>query len=65
MEDAGVTKLYEPSPTLCFYVAPAANIAGRVPLNSPYPPFSGRKLNSNDPSRVQQAQGFRLSVWLC
>ena len=32
MEDAGVTKLYEPSPTPCLYVAPAANIAGRVPL---------------------------------
>jgi hypothetical protein len=37
MEDAGVTKLYEPSP----------------------------ELNSDDPSRVQQAQGFRLPVWLC
>jgi hypothetical protein len=32
MEDAGVTKLYEPSPTPCLYVAPAANILGRVPL---------------------------------
>ena len=32
MEDAGVTKLYEPSPTPCLYVAPAANMAGRVPL---------------------------------
>ena len=31
-EDAGVTKLYEPSPTPCLYVAPAANKAGRVPL---------------------------------
>ena len=27
-----MTKLYEPSPTPCLYVAPAANIAGRVPL---------------------------------
>ena len=32
LEDAGVTKLYEPSPTPCLYVAPAANMAGRVPL---------------------------------
>ena len=61
MEDAGVTKLYEPSPTPCRYVAPAANIAGRVPLI----PLSGWKLNCNIPSHVQQAQGFRLPVWLC
>ena len=32
MERAGVTKLYEPLPTPCLYVAPAANIVGRVPL---------------------------------
>jgi hypothetical protein len=32
MERAGVTKLYEPFPTPCLYVAPAANIVGRVPL---------------------------------
>jgi hypothetical protein len=32
MEDAGVTKLYESSPTPYLYVAPAANMAGRVPL---------------------------------
>ena len=32
MELAGVTKLYEPSPTPCLYVAPAANMVGRVPL---------------------------------
>ena len=32
MERAGVTKLYEPSPTPCLYVAPAANMVGRVPL---------------------------------
>jgi hypothetical protein len=29
---AGVTKLYEPLPTPCLYVAPAANMVGRVPL---------------------------------
>ena len=32
MERAGVTKLYEPSPTPCLYVAPTANMVGRVPL---------------------------------
>jgi hypothetical protein len=28
MEDAGVIKLYEPSPTQCLYVAPAENMVG-------------------------------------
>ena len=32
MEDAGVVKLYEPSPTPCLYVAKAENMVGRVPL---------------------------------
>ncbi len=32
MEDAGVVKLYEPSPTQCLYVAPAGNMVGRIPL---------------------------------
>ena len=32
MEDAGVVRLYEPSPTPCLYVAPADNMVGRVPL---------------------------------
>ena len=32
MESAGVTKLYEPLPTPCLYMAPAANMIGRVPL---------------------------------
>ena len=32
MEDAGVVKLYEPSPTQCLYVAPAENMVGRIPL---------------------------------
>ena len=27
-----MTKLYEPCPTPCLYVAPAANMVGRVPL---------------------------------
>ncbi len=36
MEDAGVLKLYEPSPTPCLYVASVANMVGRVPLLSLY-----------------------------
>ncbi len=32
MERARVTKLYEPLPTPCLYVAPAANMVGRVAL---------------------------------
>ena len=32
MERAGVTELYEPFPTPCLYVAPAARMVGRVPL---------------------------------
>ncbi len=32
MEDAEVIKLYEPSPTLCLYVAPAENLVGTVTL---------------------------------
>jgi hypothetical protein len=32
MEDAGVIKLYEPSTTLCLYVADVQNMVGRVPL---------------------------------
>ena len=32
MEDAGVVKHYEPSPTLCLYVSNAENMVGRIPL---------------------------------
>jgi hypothetical protein len=32
MEDAEVLKLYDPSPIPCLYVAPVANMLGRVPL---------------------------------
>jgi hypothetical protein len=32
MEDSGVVKLYEPSPTPRLYVAPVENMVGRVPL---------------------------------
>ncbi len=32
MEDAGVVKLYEPSPTPCLFVANAENMVGRIRL---------------------------------
>ncbi len=32
MEDAGVVKLYEQSPTPYLYVAPPENMVGRIPL---------------------------------
>jgi hypothetical protein len=32
LEDAGVVKLYEPSPTQCLYVAHARNMVGRILL---------------------------------
>ncbi len=32
MEDAVLVKLDEPSPTPCLYVAPSANMVGRIPL---------------------------------
>ena len=32
MDDAGVIKLYEPSPTPCLYVAKAENRVSRIPL---------------------------------
>ena len=32
MEESGVVKLYEPSPTQCLYVANAENLVGRTPL---------------------------------
>ena len=59
MEDAGVIKLYEPSPTPCLYVVPVENITGRVPI---IPLFLA---NSYSSSLLQQAQGFRLPNGLC
>jgi hypothetical protein len=32
MKDAGVLKFYDPSPIPCLYMAPVANVLGRVPL---------------------------------
>jgi hypothetical protein len=58
MEDAGVIKLSEPSPTPCLYVAPVENISG----NPPNPVVFGRQLNTNSSLLLQQAQGFRLPM---
>ncbi len=33
MEDAEVLKLYDPSPIPCLYVAPVANVLGRVTIS--------------------------------
>ena len=64
MEDAGVIKLYEPSPTRCLYVAPgpAENMVGRVPLIPMFLAGNSTPTIPQIPSQVQQAQGFRLPV---
>jgi hypothetical protein len=46
MEDAGVIKLYELSPTPCLYVADVQNMVGRVPL---MPLFLAGNLNPTIP----------------
>ncbi len=56
MEDAEVLKLYDPSPIPCLYVAPVANVLGRVPL---IPVFLAGNSTPTIP-QVQQAQGVCL-----
>ncbi len=51
MESAGVTKSYEPFPTSCLYVAPAANMVGRVPL---IPLFLTGNLTPTIPHKYRQ-----------
>ncbi len=58
MESAGVTKLYEPSPTPCLYVAPAANMVGRVPLT---PLFLAGNTTSTIPHKYRQHRDKRSS----
>jgi hypothetical protein len=59
MEHAGATKLYEPMPTPCLYVAPAANMVGRVPL---IPLFLAGNLTPTIPHQYSQHKrsGFPL-----
>ena len=59
MEDSGVVKLYEPSPTPCLYVAPVENMVGRVPL---MPLFLAGNATPTIPhlSSKRQESGFPL-----
>ncbi len=50
MEDAGVVKLYEPSPAPCLYVAPAENMVGRIPL---MPCFLGLRQSLTSTARTR------------
>ncbi len=58
MEDAGVVKLYEPSPTPCLYVAPAENMVGRVPL---IPCFLAGNLTPTIPHKFSKRRGSGFS----
>ena len=62
MERAGVTKLYEPSPTPCLYVAPAANMVGRVPL---IPLFLAGNTTPTIPHKYRQHQRSGFPVGIC
>ncbi len=60
MEDAGVTKVYETSPTLCLYVAPAANMADRAPLVSFF--LAGNSTPTITCSASARIQASRMAV---
>ncbi len=62
MERAGVTKLYEPLPTSCLYVAPAANMVGRVPL---IPLFLAGNSTHTIPHQYSQHKRSCLPVGSC
>ena len=62
MEDAGVVKLYEPSPTPCLYVAPAENMVGRVPL---IPCFLAGNSTPTIPHKFSKRRDSGFSVRLC
>jgi hypothetical protein len=62
MESAGVTKLYEPFPTPCLYVAPAANMVGRVPL---IPLFLAGNSTPTIPHRYSQHKRSGFPVGSC
>ena len=65
MEEAGVIKLYEPSPTQCLYVAPAENMAGRPGVHR-IPCFLARNSTPTTPhmfrvsKRNLKDSGFRV-----
>ncbi len=54
MEDAGIIKLYDPSPIPCLYVAPVANMVGRVPL---FPLFLAGNSTPTIPHRFSKHKG--------
>jgi hypothetical protein len=62
MERAGVTKLYEPLPTPCLYVAPAANMVGRVPL---IPLIMAGNLTPTIPQQYSQHKRSGFPVGSC
>ena len=62
MESAGVTKLYEPFPTPCLYVAPAANMVGRVPL---IPLFLAGNSTPTIPHKYSQHKRSGFPVGTC
>ena len=53
MEQAGVQKLYEPSPTPIHFVAPCQHVLGRVPL---FPLFLDGKATPTIPYKYRQLQ---------
>mmetsp|Transcript_11450 Transcript_11450/g.24608 ORF Transcript_11450/g.24608 Transcript_11450/m.24608 type:complete len:131 (+) Transcript_11450:1160-1552(+) len=54
MEDAGIIKLYDPSPIPCLYVAPVANMVGRVPL---FPLYLAGNSTPTIPHRFSKHKG--------
>jgi hypothetical protein len=62
MECAGVTKLYEPSPTPCLYVTPAACMVGRVPL---IPLFLAGNSTPTIPHKYSQHKGSGFPAGSC
>jgi hypothetical protein len=70
MEDAGVIKLYEPSPTPCLYVAMAENMVGRVPLiplfleGNSTPSCRQRSLTCSASARIRAFRTVALTLLL-
>jgi hypothetical protein len=62
LERAGVTKLYEPSPTPCLYVAPAFCMVGRVPL---IPLFLSGNLTLTIPHKFRKHKSSGFPTGIC
>jgi hypothetical protein len=62
MEHAGVTKLFEPMPAPCLYLAPAANMVGRVPL---IPLFLAGNSTPTIPHKYNQHKRSGFSLGSC